>query len=107
MNLIEQREATVRRHMEAENRQDVEATLDTFGHARYEVMPFGEATDGAEAVIVETRMTWTQRGEWMGIPPSGRKIDVMAACFFLFEGTQLMCERVYFDSATMLRQLQG
>jgi len=25
--------------------------------------------------------------------------------FFIFEGTGLVCERVYFDSATVLRQL--
>jgi hypothetical protein len=25
--------------------------------------------------------------------------------FFIFEGTGLVCERVYFDSATILRQL--
>jgi hypothetical protein len=27
------------------------------------------------------------------------------AAFFLFDGEQLVCERVYFDSATILRQL--
>jgi len=135
MNLREQREATVRRHMEAENRHDVEGTVETFGHARYEVMPFGAPTDGADAVrgllgalmiafpdfhveetamyhadtavIVETRMTGTQQGEWLGLPATGKKIDVPAACFFLFEGAELICERVYFDNATMMSQLRG
>ena len=27
------------------------------------------------------------------------------AAFFIFEGTGLVCERVYFDSATIRRQL--
>jgi hypothetical protein len=27
--------------------------------------------------------------------------------FFIFEGADLVCERVYFDSATILRQLTG
>jgi hypothetical protein len=27
--------------------------------------------------------------------------------FFLLEGTDLVCERVYFDSATIRRQLTG
>jgi hypothetical protein len=27
--------------------------------------------------------------------------------FFLFDGENLVCERVYFDSATILRQLTG
>ncbi|MBL8235466.1 MAG: ester cyclase, partial [Bryobacterales bacterium] len=127
MNLQQQREAIVRRHMEAENRHDVDATIDTFHQARYEVMPFGAPSDGADAVrgllgalmaafpdfhvaetalyhsatavIVETRMTGTHRGDWMGMPPSGRAIDLMAACFFLFDGPHLLCERVYFDNA--------
>jgi hypothetical protein len=27
------------------------------------------------------------------------------AALFLFEGAEIVCERVYFDSATILRQL--
>jgi hypothetical protein len=27
--------------------------------------------------------------------------------FFLFDGSDLVCERVYFDSAAILRQLAG
>lgn len=127
------REATVRAHMAAENNHDVEATLQTFHHPRYEVIPFGGASDGTEAVhgllsalmtafpdfrvepvrlyhagdcvIVETRMTGTQKGDWLGMPASGKGIDLMAACFFQFEEDRLMCERVYFDNATMVRQL--
>lgn len=132
-SLLARREEIVRAHMNAENNHDVEATVATFHHARYEVMPFGGATDGADAVrgllgalmqafpdfhvseerlyhggdcvIVETRMTGTQQGEWMGLPASGRKIDVSAACFFVFDQDRLLCERVYFDNATMMGQL--
>jgi hypothetical protein len=32
-------------------------------------------------------------------------MEVAAALFFLFEGDGLVCERVYFDHATVLRQL--
>jgi hypothetical protein len=32
-------------------------------------------------------------------------MEVAAALFFLFEGEGLVCERVYFDHATVLRQL--
>jgi predicted ester cyclase len=127
------RTATVLAHMEAECNHDVEATLKTFKRPRYEVMPFGGPTDGEDAVrtllsallqafpdfrvettkmyhatdcvIAETRMTGTQKGEWLGLAPTGKKIDIMAACFFDFEGTDLICERVYFDNATMMGQL--
>lgn len=127
------REATVRAHAEAENRRSVEATLETFAHPRYEVMPLGAIHDGAgavsellaglfsgfpdfhvdvqqlyhadDAVIVEVRMTGTQKGVWAGLPPSGKPIDVPMACIFVFEGENLVCEKVYFDLATLTRQI--
>ena len=46
----ERREAVVREHMESENRHDFDATLATFGHPRYEIVPTGDVYDGAEAV---------------------------------------------------------
>jgi len=38
---------------------------------------------------------------------AGRKFRRRMAAFFLFEGANIVCERVYFDSATILRQLTG
>jgi hypothetical protein len=32
-------------------------------------------------------------------------MEVQSACIFVFEGENLMCEKVYFDHATILRQL--
>jgi len=32
-------------------------------------------------------------------------MEVQAACIFVFEGDLLVCEKVYFDHATVLRQL--
>jgi hypothetical protein len=32
-------------------------------------------------------------------------MEVSAALFFLFDGEGLICERAYFDHATLLRQL--
>ena len=48
--LREQREATVRRHLEAENVHDFETVMGTFAHPRYEIIPTGEVFDGEEAV---------------------------------------------------------
>jgi len=135
MSLEEKREAIVRAHVEAENRHDVEATLRTFDHARYEVVPFGGATEGAEAVhgllsalmsafpdfhadvrrlhhsnaavIVETVLTGTQRDTWLGVPASGKRVEVPCACIFEFDEDRLICERVYFDNATMMKQITG
>jgi ketosteroid isomerase-like protein len=129
-----QRESIVNEHIEAESiRHDIAATIKTFKHPRYEVPALGTIADGAEAVtallgalltafpdfylektavhhaddavIVECRLGGTQHGEWAGIAPTGKKMEVPAACIFLFDGEELICERAYFDEATIARQL--
>ena len=52
MDLRETREATVREHMESENRHDFDVTLGTFAHPRYEIVPTGEIYDGREEVAL-------------------------------------------------------
>src|SRR5207248_10489784 len=44
------REALVREHMESENQHDFDATIATFAHPRYELIPTGETFDGEEEV---------------------------------------------------------
>jgi steroid delta-isomerase-like uncharacterized protein len=129
------REAVVNAHIEAETvKHDVAAALATFHHPRYEVPAMGAPVDGGDAVhalltallgafpdfwlertathyaddavVVECRFGGTQRGAWAGIPPAGKPMQVAAACIFVFEGDKLVCEKVYFDHATVLRQLQ-
>jgi len=128
-----QREAVVRRHMESENVHDFETTMSTFAHPRYEIVPTGAVYDGEEAVrgyfkdsraafpdqrnepislrhaddavIVEFWLLGTHRGPLAGLAPTGREFRCRMTAFFLFEGTGIVCERVYFDSATILRQL--
>ena len=131
--LRKRREEIVREHIDAENRHDVEGILATFHYPRYDVAPLGEPNDGADAVrdlitgliigfpdfnfqphvihhadkavIVEGRMTGTQLGHWAGIPPMGGRMDVRVLCIFEFDADQLMCEKVYFDFGTVMRQL--
>ena len=47
----------------------------------------------------------THAGEWGGLAPTGRRICVPAAVFYRFEGERMVNETVYFDLATMMRQL--
>jgi steroid delta-isomerase-like uncharacterized protein len=131
--LRDRREAVVREHMESENRQDFEVTLRTFAHPRYELVATGEVYDGEEAVrgyyaasraafpdqrnevhalhhaddavLVEFDLLGTQRGPLRGVPPTGRPFRCRMLAVFLFDGDRIVCERVYFDSATILRQL--
>jgi steroid delta-isomerase-like uncharacterized protein len=132
-SLRERREAVVREHVAAENRHDIDAAVATFDRPRYEVMPLGEPNDGEaavrellqelmdgfpdfnadvqrmhhadDAVICEVRVTGTHQAPWSGIPATGRPVDLPMACIFDFEDDRLVCEKVYFDLATMLRQL--
>ena len=135
--LRERREAIVREHMESENVHEFDRTMATFHHPRYEIIPTGEVYDGEEAVneyfrvtrdafpdqrnenavlhhaddavIVEFDLLGTHEGELRGIPPTGRSFRCPVVAFFLFEpgGEGIVCERVYFDRATILEQLMG
>jgi len=133
MSLRAQREAVVREHMESENRHEFDVTLRTFAHPRYELIATGEVYDGEEAVrgyyaatraafpdqrnvvhaihhaddavIVEFDLLGTHRGPLRGIPPTGCAFTCRMVALFLFDGELIVCERVYFDAATILRQL--
>jgi predicted ester cyclase len=120
-------------HIEAEAvNHDVAATVATFRRARYEVPAMGAIVDGPEAVsglvgglmsafpdfylhkialhhaddavVVEARFGGTHRGVWAGIEATGKKMEVKAVLIFVFEGEDLICEKVYFNHATVLRQ---
>lgn len=127
------REQIVRQHMEAENAHDYAGAIATFTHPRYELIATDRVYDGLaevqayfretrtafpdqrnelialhhaeNAVIAEFWLLGTHKGPLMGVEPTGRSFRCRMAAFFLFEGTDLVCERVYFDSATILRQL--
>ena len=127
------REQVVREHMESENRHEFDVTLRTFAHPRYELIATGEVYDGEEAVrgyyaasraafpdqrneiramhhaddavVVEFDLLGTHRGPLRGIAPTGRVFTCRMVALFLFAGDRIVCERVYFDSATILAQL--
>ena len=129
------REALVRRHMEAENVHDYDDVIATFGHPRYELIATDRVHDGEaevreyfresrsafpdqrnelislrhadDAVIVEFWLLGTHEGPLLGIAPTGRSFRCRMTAFFLFEGEELVGERVYFDVATILKQLTG
>jgi steroid delta-isomerase-like uncharacterized protein len=127
------RESTVREHMDSENRHEFDATLATFQHPRYELVATDEVYDGTEeveryfeetrrafpdqrnellalhhaddAVLVEAVVRGTHKGPLRNLPPTGREFELPILAIFVFEGDNLVCERVYFDQATVLRQL--
>ena len=119
--------------MESENDHDFDTTIGTFAHARYELVPTGDVYDGEQevrayfaesrtafpdqrnqlialhhaddAVIVEFDLLGTQLGRLRALPPTGRSFRCRMTAYFLFEGDRLVCERVYFDQLTIMRQL--
>jgi len=60
-----------------------------------------------DAVILEVNMKGTHSGDWGGLKPTGKKMNVPVACIFEFDGDKLLCEKVYFDMATLMNQLTG
>lgn len=131
--LRQTREELVREHMDSENRHEYDATMDTFHHPRYELIGTGDVYDGEaevrdyfaetraafpdqrnelialhhadDAVIVEFWLRGTHEGAFRGLPATGRSFEIRMTAFFIFEGDGLVCERVYFDPGTILRQL--
>jgi steroid delta-isomerase-like uncharacterized protein len=136
-DLRERRLATVRQHMESENTHDFDVTMATFDHPRYEIIPTGDVYDGPEAVaeyfrltrsafpdqrnentilhvaedavIAEFDLLGTHEGELRGIPATGKSFRCRVCALFLFEPDEdhIVCERVYFDQATIVQQLLG
>ncbi len=133
--LRKRREAVVREHMESENEHDFETTMSTFSHPRYEIIPTGDVFDGQaqvqayfdetraafpdqrnelvamhhadDAVLTEFDLLGTHLGPFRGLPATGRAFVCRTLAIFEFEKRTagIICERVYFDSATILRQL--
>lgn len=127
------RERVVREHVAAEARGDWEGALATFERPRYEIMATGEVSDGAErvrafyreteeafaelafettalhhaehAVLLEVTFHAVHAGWWRGLPATGRRLRYPMLNVFCFEEDRLVCERMYFDLTTALRQV--
>ncbi|MGB0114097.1 MAG: ester cyclase [Ilumatobacteraceae bacterium] len=122
-------------HFKSEVDHDWDTCLGTFnGHPRYEIMPTGQVHDGDEqvlayhrnqriafpdqhhenlsihvgdddTVITEFELVGTNTGEFVGGAPTGKSFRVPTIAVFFFEGDRIVNERVYLDSASLLRQI--
>jgi steroid delta-isomerase-like uncharacterized protein len=134
-SLTQRQEAVVREHMASENELRFDDTLATFAHPRYELIGTGQVYDGVDevrsyyaasravfpdqrnevravhgtegTVVVEFDLLGTHTGSLAGEQPSGRSFRCPMVALFIFEGEKIVCERVYFDSGTIYRQLEG
>lgn len=130
------REKLVLDHFHDEVRQDWDDVLATFPHPRYELIPQLVVHDGeaavrgyyaytrtafpdqdheiialrhsSDAVIVEFFLKGTHRGYLGKVPPTGSRFRVRMTAYFVFDHAEnLVCERIYFDTLTMIKQLFG
>ena len=122
------------RHRDAEAARDYDAILDTFveecflethalglrseGRAAvrrtYEEGYFTAFPDlapedvgqafGEDVMVVWGTLDGTSRGEWMGVPPSGRSFSVPFANVTPFRDGLMEGETIYFDLATLCEQ---
>lgn len=127
------REKIVLDHFADESHQDFNAVLATFPHPHYELIATGEVYDGEaevrqyyaktraafpdqrheiiqlrhsdDAVMMEFWLLGTHRGPLNGIPPTGNTFKCRVSAYFIFEGDRLVCERIYFDTLSILKQL--
>lgn len=132
---LDARLATVEEHVRAENRHDLEAVIATFGAgARYDDEPWADHRHGLEGVrsyytelmralpdlvidvnrrhasddcvVLEVTIRGTHLGSWRGLPATGRSVDFPLCGVYTFDaGGRLAGERIYYDRATVLRQL--
>jgi steroid delta-isomerase-like uncharacterized protein len=127
--------ALVEEHVRFENDHNLEGVLGTFGDsARYEDEAWGDNYAGREgvrsfyqklmtalpdleiqvqqwhvtenAVLLEVLIRGTHLGSWRGLPPTGRQVEVPLCGIYTFDDSdRLVGERIYYDRATVLRQL--
>jgi steroid delta-isomerase-like uncharacterized protein len=55
--------------------------------------------------VAEVRFQGTHTGSFLGIKPTGREVDIPTAIFVAFRDGLMAGERMYWDVATLLRQL--
>jgi steroid delta-isomerase-like uncharacterized protein len=122
-------------HVALENRHDLDGIMTTFGAAaRYDDEPWDAhyiGRDGVRAfyaellrampdlridvhrrhvseatIILEVIIRRHHFGSWRGLPPTGRSIQFPVCGIYTFdEMNKLAGEKIYYDRATVLRQL--
>jgi steroid delta-isomerase-like uncharacterized protein len=125
----------VEEHIRCENAHDLAGIMATVGPtAEYEDVPWLERSAGlagvhdyytglltsvpdlqievlrrhvaGDTIVVEVVIRGTHLGPWRGLPPTGRRVEFPLCGIFEFDGDHRIAgERVYYDRATVLRQL--
>ena len=134
MTLLHENRRLWQRHVLAENRRSIEGLLETlcsepiykimatnatfkgrdqvaqFYTGLFEGVPDANfelinAFVGEEGVVEESILRGTHRGPFFGVLPTGREIALPLTIVFPIIHGQIMGERLYFDLATLAREL--
>jgi steroid delta-isomerase-like uncharacterized protein len=127
--------ALVEEHVRLENQHDLDGIMQTFGPAaRYDDEPWDAHYTGRDAVrffyaellravpdlhidvqrrhaaddavILEVVIRGRHLGAWRGLPPSGRRVEFPLCSIYTFDDEdRLAGEKIFYDRATVLRQL--
>jgi steroid delta-isomerase-like uncharacterized protein len=60
-----------------------------------------------DTVVVELTVTGTHRGEFLGVPPTSKKINTHLAVVMEMQAGKVKRWRTYTDTATLMRQLEA
>ncbi len=127
--------ALVQQHVRLENEHHLEGVLGTFGEsAQYQDEAWGDSYPGRDGVrsyyeglmaalpdleirirqqhvtdqnvVLEVLICGTHLGPWRGLPATGRRVEIPLCAIYTFDDRdRLAGERIYYDRATVLRQL--
>ena len=132
---LDARMELVEHHVQCENRHDLEAVMATFGDgARYDDEPWADHRRGrdgvrsyytelmralpdlgidikhrhvsSDSIVLEVTISGTHLGAWRGLPATGNRLEFPLCAVYTFDDDdRLAGERIYYDRATVLRQL--
>lgn len=89
-------------------RKQLQAVAEAYLHAFPDLRMERRATYecGETVCIIETTVSATHKGEFLGIPPTHRTVELFTCSIFTLNSDRYLGgEVVYFDAATLLRQL--
>lgn len=64
-----------------------------------------ELVASEDVAMTEVRITGTHEGEFKGLPPTGREVEVLAMSLYLIENGKVVEVRQYYDTAELQAEL--
>lgn len=68
-------------------------------------LEINEAIAEGDRLAIDWTVTGTHKGEFLGIPATGKRINIRGMSLERIESGKIVEDRVYFDRLTMLQQL--